>query len=631
MPDQNASRLDYVALSDIHYNPAINARRDTETDVSELAATIDVQDLGQPLLLRPSDRGYEPVDGGRRLRALKVLAEQGKIADDHPVPAYIRELDDAEALSLSLATAITRLDLDPADEALNFADLADKGISPDDIAARFGIPLRRVKQRLAIGRLPAAIVTALKAGEIGLPDAQAFTLIHDPKQALKLFNKGVCRKWQIEQEFTKQRIPATSPEAVYVGLDAYKAAGGSIDEDLFSNNAWLADGKLLSKLFQEKIKADQKRWLDEGWSFVVLELDKSRSHKTVNWPWMKPEGKRNLSKEEKARADNLKAEVKRLADALRKTELDVDKEEETEQALDRAREQLEALAGNFFTDAQKKKSGVVVRREYSTIEVIFGAMKPAAAKKETKAKLSKQTARDDEDDSSPVRKIEPEAEADFTQALAVEMATVMTHAMQRAVISKPLEAIRLAAAVLLTASNFAKPEGFLIDAPMKRNAEISEVADGAHDHLMSGIEHNPSPAYVVEMFKGLIGDPLVNVFGICLAPLLKISDPQMQILRPIIDHFDPDVAAHWRPDEQFFKRMPRESLAAALGEAAVPGFTVSKKKKELVEMAVRELPAKGWLPKPLRTPSYMGPGSNAWADAQGVAAAGLTQDHEGAA
>jgi ParB family transcriptional regulator, chromosome partitioning protein len=621
-------RLDYVALSDIRYNPAINARRDTETDVTELAATIDTQNIGQPLLLRPSDRGYEPVDGGRRLRALKLLAEQGKIEPDHPVPAFIRELDDAEALSLSLATAITRLDLDPADEALNFADLADKGMSPDNIAARFGIPLRRVKQRLAIGRLPSEIVAALKAGEIDLADAQAFTLTQDPKQALKLFNKGVCRKWQIEQELTKQRISATSAEAAYVGLDAYKAAGGAVDEDLFSNNAWLADGKLLSKLFEEKIKADEKQWLAEGWGFVMFEMDKPHLHKTGNWPWLKPEGERNLSKEEKARAEKLRAEIKRL-DAAWKDNENPDLEYELADKLDSAKDELEALAGHFFTDAQKKKSGVVVRKEYQKIEVHFGMMKPAAAKKE--AKLSKQTARDDdEDDPSPVRKIEPDAEADFTQALAVEMATVMTHAMQRAVISKPLEATRLAAAVLLTASNFTKPEGFLIDAPMKRSAEISEVADGALDHLMSDLGHNPSPAYVVEVFKGLGAAVWVNVFGICLAPLLKIRDDQMEHLRPIIDHFAPDVAAHWQPDEQFFKRMPRESLAAALGEAAIPGVTPSKKKKDLVEMAVRDLVPKGWLPKPLRTPSYKGPGSNAWADAQGAKAAGIEAEEESA-
>jgi ParB family transcriptional regulator, chromosome partitioning protein len=623
------ARLDYVALSDIAYNPAINARRDTETDVSELAATIDTQDIGQPLLLRPSSRGYEPVDGSRRLRALKLLAEQGKIPDDHPVPAYIRELDDAEALSLSLATAITRLDLDPADEALNFADLAGKGMSPDDIAARFGIPLRRVKQRLAIGRLPSEIVEALKAGEIKLADAQAFTLTQDPKQALKLFNKGVCRKWQIEQELTKQRISATSAEAAYVGLDAYKAAGGAVDEDLFSNNAWLADGKLLSKLFQEKIKADEKQWLAEGWGFVMFEMDKPHLHKTGNWPWLKPEGKRNLSKEEKARAEKLRAEIKRL-DAAWKDNENPDLEDELADKLDSAKDELEALAGNFFTDAQKKKSGVVVRKEYQKIEVHFGMMKPDAAKKE--AKLSKQTARDDdEDDPSPVRKIEPDAEADFTGALQAEMAKAMTHALQRAVMTKPEMALRLAAAALMTLSNFERPEGLVIHAPIRRDADVSRDAALFQEQMMERAGHNPSPLYIVEMFRALEGDiSLHDVIARSLAPLVKVVSYEQDDLRPIIDAFDPDVLGSWQPDAEFFKRMPRESLAAALAEAAIPGVTPSKKKKDLVEMAVRDLAPKGWLPKPLRTPSYKGPGSNAWADAQGAKAAGIEAEEESA-
>lgn len=609
----DTSRLDYVALSDIQYNPGINARRDTETDVTELAATIDTQNIGQPLLLRPAGRHFEPVDGGRRLRALKLLAEQGKISGDHPVPAYIRDLDDTEARSLSLATAITRLDLHPADEALNFADLAADGLSPDEIAARFGIPLRRVKQRLAIGRLPKEIVTALKAGEISLADAQAYTLLRDPKHALKLFKSGVTSGWHIRQEFGKARVPGDSPEAKYVGRDAYVAAGGAIDEDLFSNNVWFADGKLLSKLCQQKLKADEAAWLAEGWSFVVIE--EGNSHKTAGWPYLQPEGKPKLSKEQKARIDALKGEIKKLRAKLS----DGDESEEELQQLEGLEDELEALTAKHFTEAQRKKSGVVVRRRYHEIEVQFGVMKPSAAKKE--ARLSKQTADDDDDGPSPVRKIEPDAEADFTQALAVEMATVMTHAMQRAVVEKPQLALKLAAAVLMTASNFAKPEGFVIEAPVKRFAEVGADAASAHQQMMDLAQHKPSPLYVVEMFDALSPNALLDqVIARSLAPLLKISDGHMQDLRPIIDNFDPDVAAHWQPDEQFYKRMPRESLAAALGEAAIAGVTPSKKKKELVEMAVRELTPKGWLPKPLRTPSYKGPGSNAWADAAGAAA-----------
>jgi hypothetical protein len=125
------------------------------------------------------------------------------------------------------------------------------------------------------------------------------------------------------------------------------------------------------------------------------------------------------------------------------------------------------------------------------------------------------------------------------------------------------------------------------------------------------------------MFRAMEGsDNLKGIIALSLAQLVKMTAAQHDDLRPIIDAFDPDVAATWQPDEAFFKRMPRESLAAALKEACVPGIAPSKKKKELVEMALRHLVPTGWLPKPLRTPSYKGPGSNAWADAAGAAAVG---------
>ena len=106
--------------------------------------------------------------------------------------------------------------------------------------------------------------------------------------------------------------------------------------------------------------------------------------------------------------------------------------------------------------------------------------------------------------------------------------------------------------------------------------------------------------------------------ALTVASLVKLFALQTHVpaeLQPLFAAFDPDVSAVWEPDEDFFKRLPRESLTAALGEAAIPDVTPSKKKRELVEMAIRQLLPLGWLPKPLRTPCYKGPGSNAWADA----------------
>lgn len=634
MSDLTDARLAYVPLSDIRYNPTINARRGTDTDVGELAATIDAQNIGQPLLLRPgADGGYEPVDGGRRFRALKLLVEQGKLPPDHPVPAYIRNLDDAGAMSISLATVITRMDLHPADEALDFMDLVKKGQTPEDIAARFGIPVRRVRQRLAIGQLPLDIVEALKADEIALKDAQAYTLLRDPKQALKLFRQGITDHLAIRNEFAKARVSEDSAIALYVGRDAYVAAGGSIDEDLFSNNVWFADGKLLNKLFQQKLKDDEKRWLAEGWSFVVIELGDSYKHKTTSWPTLLPEGKQSLTKDQKIRVDQLRAEIKNLKSEL--TKASPKQETEIEQRFDAAESELQELTSKFFTDAQKKKSGVTVRMGYNAIHVTFGVMKPATAKAEAKA--SKQTAREETDQPSAVRNIESEAEADFTQALSVEMAQVMTRAMQAAIIADPSMALRLAVCTLLMLGNFEHAVGMAIPTPSRRDAAVSEETARRHAEVAGPLLGDATMEFSGGFAATADHAALDTLIACSLAQLFNCRAGDMDALRPVIDAFDPDVAAIWQPDQEFFKRMPRESLAAALGEAAIAGVTPSKKKKDLVEMALRDLVPLGWLPKPLRTPRYTGPGSNAWADAHAdrtadaIVAAGQMSSEEKAA
>jgi ParB family chromosome partitioning protein len=602
-------RLETITHDQLRYNPAINARGDTETDLAELAATIKSQGLGQPLLVRPAGNSFEPVEGGRRFRAIGQLIAAGDLAADYQIPVLIRELSDAEAIELSLATAVTRVPLNPADEAVSFQTLVDKGTVPEDIAAHFGIPLRRVKQRLAIANLPSEIIAALRQNEISLETAQAFTIGRDHRAISKVFAEAAgSHPSYIRAQLLQKRVAADSREASYVGLEAYKAAGGAVDEDLFSRDVWLGDAKLLAKLVDRKLKDDEKAFLKDGWSFVIIETDPYAT-KYQSWPHLMPEGKPSLTIEQTARLAELKAEMKALRKAKGNTP-------EWNAAMQKADDEYEALSANHFTAAQKKKAGVLILYRPDKIEIIAGIMKPAAARKETKAKASAQKAKDPGPQSSGVRKVE-DAEADFTQALNAEMAKAMTEAMQDTIPTRPGLAKRALTAALLCITQHGRASPFEIS-----GAGVVRSASPEFERIIAD-ERRP--------FQDARGDlDAARVF----AELRKVSDERCDAicarviawafachhqidpgLEPLTSAFLPDVNAVWEPGEDFYKRMGRDALAAALGEAAIPGVTPSKKKKELVEMALRSLPPLGWLPRPLRTPAYKGPGSNSWADA----------------
>ena len=188
---------------------------------------------------------------------------------------------------------------------------------------------------------------------------------------------------------------------------------------------------------------------------------------------------------------------------------------------------------------------------------------------------------------------------------------------------RPLAALRLTAAVLMQMAEFTKPDFFAIEAPQRRLTDIHQDAAGRADEALEPYsQKDGDESFLKEstdmwpLLETADAEAVAAIIARCLALLFVVRDSVPDTLQPLITSFDPDVAKVWEPGEEFFRRMPRESLVSALGEAAVTGVAPSKKKKELVEMALRALPPVGWLPKPLRTPSYKGPGSNTWAEAR---------------
>ena len=146
---------------------------------AEMKASIATHGLLENLVVRmdgPADAGaYAVIAGGRRLAAMKALAEEGAIDADHPVPCLVAA-DPAMAGELSLAENIVRIAMHPADQVIAFSKLADAGLSVGSIAARFGTAERLVEQRLRLGNVAPDLLDAYRADEIDLEVLKAFSV-----------------------------------------------------------------------------------------------------------------------------------------------------------------------------------------------------------------------------------------------------------------------------------------------------------------------------------------------------------------------------------------------------------------------------------------------------------------------
>ena len=234
-----------------------NVRKTPPDDFAQtkLQASIEAHGLLENLVAR-ADGGerFTVAAGGRRLAALKTLAEDGTLHADHPVPCKIASA--GHAGELSLTENVIRIAMHPADQVVAFSQLAQSGVTVAAIAARFGVTEHLVEQRLRLGNTAPELLDAYRAEDIDLATLQAFavTTDHARQRAVweQVSNQGYRPSaWQVKRLLTEERVPTGATMARFVGVDAYEAAGGPVLRDLFAdqheNGVWLEVPSLLNE------------------------------------------------------------------------------------------------------------------------------------------------------------------------------------------------------------------------------------------------------------------------------------------------------------------------------------------------------------------------------------------------
>lgn len=249
-----------------------------DANIDSLAANIAAQGLLQNLIVTPLKKAnhFTVKAGGRRLRALQRLIEQGVLPADHEIPVLV--LDDAKAsIESSLSENFQRVAMNPADECTAFKSFIADGSTADDVARRFGVTTRFVEQRVRLAELAPCVFSALAAGEITLGVAQAYAVTADIDRQAHVFEQMRTSYYGDTPENIRRAIlsgstKASDAKARFVGRDAYLAAGGTIDRDLFASDedeSW-NDTHIIEKLAQDKLEAAAAELIaGQGYAFVT--------------------------------------------------------------------------------------------------------------------------------------------------------------------------------------------------------------------------------------------------------------------------------------------------------------------------------------------------------------------------
>jgi ParB family chromosome partitioning protein len=278
-----------VPLNKLKKSPR-NARRTphAEADIEALAASIAVKGVLQAPVVEPeTDADGAPtgaylvtIGEGRRL-ALLLRAKRKEIKKTEPVRCVVDLNNDPHEISLD--ENVTRAGMHPADQFEAFARLAEeRGLSADEIGARFGVSAQVVRQRLRLGAVNPDLMALYRAGELNLDQMMAFAVSEDhARQAQVLEQLGAHRPpYLIRRAMTEAKVSATDRRAIFIGAEAYGEAGGTILRDLFTEDGggWFEDVGLLDRLVAAKLAGVAEDVRDkEGWKWAEPHIDFPRA------------------------------------------------------------------------------------------------------------------------------------------------------------------------------------------------------------------------------------------------------------------------------------------------------------------------------------------------------------------
>jgi ParB family transcriptional regulator, chromosome partitioning protein len=374
-----ATAIQKIILSssrDIPFNKLVlsqsNVRRvKAGVSIEELAEDIARRTLLQGLNVRPvldaegAETGmFEIPAGGRRYRALELLVKQKRLAKTAPVPCVVRDPGtDILGEDDSLAENIQRAPLHPLDQFRAFLALREKGRSEEDIAAAFFVGVNVVKQRLRLASVAPALLDVYAEDGMSLEQLMAFTVTADHARQEQVW-QAISGSWQkepyqIRRMLTEKAVRASDRRAVFVGLDAYEAAGGVVLRDLFQSDdgGWLEDMALLDGLAAEKLRAGAETIAAEGWKWIEVAIDFPYGH---TYGLRELEGvAADLTSEEQATIDAFNAEYAKL-------EAEYDGADELPDEVDERLGEIEAALAAFddrpvtYDPADIARAGVFV-------------------------------------------------------------------------------------------------------------------------------------------------------------------------------------------------------------------------------------------------------------------------------
>jgi ParB family chromosome partitioning protein len=177
IPELDESNLEPQSEVEIHLidpNPFQPRREFSDDKLNELAESIRIHGIIQPLIVRENNGRYQLIAGERRLRASKIVGLTS-------VPVVIHPLSDQSMMEVALVENLQREDLNPIEEAEAYRRLINEfNLTQDELAQKMGKSRPAIANILRLLNLPQPIQHDLSSGILTMGHARTILALKTP-------------------------------------------------------------------------------------------------------------------------------------------------------------------------------------------------------------------------------------------------------------------------------------------------------------------------------------------------------------------------------------------------------------------------------------------------------------------
>ena len=182
-----------IPIEDIYPNANQPRTHFDEKALQELAESIKVLGIIQPITVRKDGAKFEIISGERRYRASKMVGLK-------EIPAYVRLVNDQELLEMALVENIQREDLDAIEVALTYQRLLEEiGLTQEALSQRVGKERSTITNSIRLLKLNPDVQQAIRNGNISAGHGRAILSLENPEDQQTLFKQIINNRLSVRQ------------------------------------------------------------------------------------------------------------------------------------------------------------------------------------------------------------------------------------------------------------------------------------------------------------------------------------------------------------------------------------------------------------------------------------------------